>query len=122
MNKKLLVVVGIILFIGLTFLSFYAHEFYHKFEMRNVEKINETICVSFFKNCKNNGFGHYDFTPIDQENYDKAVEIMEKGIGWEIRAYLFQISFIPLVIFNGLWIFLIYSFVKKKRNAPRILK
>lgn len=125
MNKKLLVVVAII-FLGLTYVSFYSHEWFHKYEMRNVEMAEEKLCVSLFRTCEIYGkkqlFGYYHFFPADQENYDKAVEIINSGRGWEFRAYAFQTIFPTLIILNGLWIFLIYTFCKKRKNAPRILK
>lgn len=85
----LIVFSGMILWLAIMLSSIVVHEYYHKFEMRNIEKISDDICISMFANC-DDGFGYYRIFLANEEASKRALEITE---GWEMRAYLVQTAF-----------------------------
>ena len=87
MKLYFILILAVSFFFFLMISSVYVHENFHKFEMRNIEKVSEDICVSLTADCRNDGWGHYHFVPANEQEYEKALEI-EKG--WEERAYVVQ--------------------------------
>ena len=88
MKKTMIIVLGIVLWFLIMFSSFYIHEYYHKFDYRNIETTNENVCVLF--NCESGHLGSYTFDLINDNDYIDVLKIREYT---EYKAYLIQSAY-----------------------------
>jgi len=93
MNKVIIIILGIILWFAIMLSSMYVHEYYHKFDYKNIETINERVCV--LNNCGDGNLGSYTFDLVNAEDYDKVLEIKKYT---EYKAYSVQSAYILLCI------------------------
>ena len=76
MKKIILVLVIVIMFVlqpvvwlGVT----WVHEEVHRWDYREVGKVNESICI--WEECDGKSVGHYSFTPTNKVENEKAVVV-----------------------------------------------
>ena len=115
-NKILLVVCGIIAFLLIMIGSIYVHEYYHKYEMRNIEKTSDSLCVSLLLNCDGQ-FGYYRVEGDNEQEHEKALKIMEN---WENRAYFVQLMFV--VDFNLIILLVVCCYNLRRKDISIELK
>ena len=107
-NKYIIIILGIVFWFAIMFSSVYVYEYYHKFDYRNIEIINEDVCVLL--NCGEGNLGYYMFDLVNEDDYVKVLKIREYT---EHRAYLIQSTFILSCILSVLLFLYLHS---KKQN------